>query len=89
MLRADGAGPPSVPQHHRNPGGRESRYTFFGGDDDDDVHDVEEMTVQVGFSIPMAHRMIAGCDALLMPSRFEPCGLNQVGQADTRSVSTA
>ena len=32
----------------------------------------------VGFSIPMAHRMIAGCDILLMPSRFEPCGLNQL-----------
>ena len=32
----------------------------------------------VGFSIPLAHRMIAGCDILLMPSRFEPCGLNQL-----------
>jgi hypothetical protein len=31
----------------------------------------------VGFSVPVAHRMVAGCDALLMPSRFEPCGLNQ------------
>lgn len=48
---------------------------------------VVTMIVQVGFSIPMAHRIIAGCDALLMPSRFEPCGLNQVGQTDTRSVS--
>ena len=27
--------------------------------------------------MPVAHRMVAGCDALLMPSRFEPCGLNQ------------
>jgi hypothetical protein len=27
----------------------------------------------------MAHRITAGCDILLMPSRFEPCGLNQVG----------
>jgi starch synthase len=32
----------------------------------------------VGFSIPVAHRIIAGCDILLMPSRFEPCGLNQL-----------
>ncbi|KAK9809081.1 hypothetical protein WJX72_009092 [[Myrmecia] bisecta] len=32
----------------------------------------------VGFSIPVAHRIIAGCDVLLMPSRFEPCGLNQL-----------
>ena len=26
----------------------------------------------------MAHRITAGCDMLLMPSRFEPCGLNQL-----------
>ena len=32
----------------------------------------------VGFSVAMAHRMTAGCDILLMPSRFEPCGLNQL-----------
>ncbi|XP_076943488.1 soluble starch synthase 1, chloroplastic/amyloplastic-like [Bidens hawaiensis] len=31
----------------------------------------------VGFSIPIAHQITAGCDILLMPSRFEPCGLNQ------------
>lgn len=32
----------------------------------------------VGFSVKMAHRITAGCDLLLMPSRFEPCGLNQL-----------
>ena len=32
----------------------------------------------VGFSVAMAHRITAGCDILLMPSRFEPCGLNQL-----------
>ena len=32
----------------------------------------------VGFSVPMAHRITAGADILLMPSRFEPCGLNQL-----------
>jgi starch synthase len=32
----------------------------------------------VGFSVPVAHRITAGCDILLMPSRFEPCGLNQL-----------
>lgn len=26
----------------------------------------------------MAHRITAACDILLMPSRFEPCGLNQL-----------
>lgn len=32
----------------------------------------------VGFNISIAHRITAGCDLLLMPSRFEPCGLNQL-----------
>jgi starch synthase len=32
----------------------------------------------VGFSVKMAHRITAGIDLLLMPSRFEPCGLNQL-----------
>ncbi|PON81260.1 Glycogen synthase [Trema orientale] len=32
----------------------------------------------VGFNVPISHRITAGCDILLMPSRFEPCGLNQL-----------
>ncbi|KXZ56723.1 hypothetical protein GPECTOR_1g651 [Gonium pectorale] len=32
----------------------------------------------VGFSVKMAHRITAAADILLMPSRFEPCGLNQL-----------
>jgi len=30
------------------------------------------------FSEPLAHRIEAGCDLFLMPSRYEPCGLNQM-----------
>ncbi len=31
-----------------------------------------------GFDEPMAHRIFAGSDILLMPSKYEPCGLNQL-----------
>ena len=32
----------------------------------------------VGFTPAMEHKIIAGADILLMPSRYEPCGLPQV-----------
>ena len=32
----------------------------------------------IGFDDARAHRIEAGCDFFLMPSRFEPCGLNQM-----------
>jgi starch synthase len=35
------------------------------------------VAVRIGFDEGLAHRIEAGCDAYLMPSRFEPCGLNQ------------
>jgi starch synthase len=28
--------------------------------------------------VPIAHRITAGADVFVMPSRFEPCGLNQL-----------
>jgi starch synthase len=34
--------------------------------------------VRIGFDEPLAHLMEAGADAFLMPSRFEPCGMNQM-----------
>jgi starch synthase len=32
----------------------------------------------LGFDNILAHKIAAGSDILLMPSRFEPCGLNQM-----------
>ncbi len=36
------------------------------------------IAVHIGFSETLAHRIEAGSDMFLMPSRFEPCGLNQM-----------
>jgi starch synthase len=36
------------------------------------------VAVRVGVDLPLAHRIEAGADLFLMPSRFEPCGLNQM-----------
>lgn len=34
--------------------------------------------VKVGFDNALAHKIEAGSDMFLMPSRYEPCGLNQI-----------
>ena len=37
-----------------------------------------KMAVRMDFSNELAHRIEAGADLFLMPSRYEPCGLNQM-----------
>jgi starch synthase len=36
------------------------------------------MGVRIGYDELLSHRVQAGADALLVPSRFEPCGLTQL-----------
>lgn len=38
----------------------------------------DRVSVRIGFDAGLAHRIEAGTDFFLMPSRFEPCGLNQM-----------
>lgn len=41
------------------------------------AHDAN-VAVRIGYDEALAHRIMAGADALLVPSRFEPCGLTQL-----------
>ena len=38
----------------------------------------DRLGIRLGHDEKLAHGVYAGCDALLMPSRFEPCGLSQL-----------
>lgn len=37
-----------------------------------------QVSVTIGYHEALSHQMMAGCDIFIMPSRFEPCGLNQM-----------
>ncbi len=38
----------------------------------------ERIGVRIGFDEPLSHLIEGGADVFMMPSRFEPCGLNQM-----------
>jgi starch synthase len=38
----------------------------------------DKVYIQIGYNNELAHLIEAGADIFLMPSRFEPCGLNQI-----------
>ncbi|MGD8339204.1 MAG: glycogen synthase [Gammaproteobacteria bacterium] len=59
---------------------------FLGDGDPSYVEGLRELAVRFagriafveGYDEPLAHGIIAGSDALLVPSRYEPCGLTQL-----------
>jgi starch synthase len=38
----------------------------------------DRVRVHIGYAEARAHQLIAGADAIAVPSRFEPCGLTQM-----------
>jgi starch synthase len=38
----------------------------------------DRIAARIGYNEGLAHRVEAGSDMFLMPSRYEPCGLNQI-----------
>jgi starch synthase len=38
----------------------------------------QQVAVNIGYNEPLSHQIMAGVDMFIMPSRFEPCGLNQL-----------
>ncbi|MCX7189753.1 MAG: glycogen synthase GlgA [Methylotenera sp.] len=42
------------------------------------VSNPTKVNVTIGYNEPLSHQIMAGCDMFIMPSRFEPCGLNQL-----------
>jgi starch synthase len=71
----------SIYQHHGN-----ANFLVLGSGDPSLEGKLEQMKNQfngyfnsyIGYSEPLSHLIYAGSDFLLMPSRIEPCGLNQM-----------
>jgi starch synthase len=38
----------------------------------------DKVATRIGYDNPLSHRIEAGADMFLMPSRYEPCGLSQI-----------
>ena len=64
----------------------DARFVFVGSGSPNFEYALSEMAHQypnrvmiyIGYSESLAHKVEAGADLFLMPSRFEPCGLNQL-----------
>jgi len=65
---------------------QEAQFVILGSGDKDfekaltalAAHYPHRCHVRIGFSEQLAHRIEAAADMFLMPSRYEPCGLNQI-----------
>ncbi len=64
-----------------------AQLVVLGGEGDRDVQagfsnaaasEGERIAVRFGYDEKLAHRIQAGADAIVVPSRFEPCGLTQM-----------
>ncbi len=42
------------------------------------IHFPNKVALRIGYNDALAHRIEAGADIFLMPSHYEPCGLNQI-----------
>jgi starch synthase len=66
--------------------GRRMNFLVLGSGNPNTEHELERMlsisqgdySVYIGYNEALSHAMYAGSDFLLMPSRVEPCGLNQM-----------
>lgn len=66
--------------------GRPTQWVVLGSGDagiEQELQELQELHpkqfgLYVGFSDELAHRIEAGADLFVMPSRYEPCGLNQL-----------
>ncbi|MBW1917404.1 MAG: glycogen synthase GlgA [Deltaproteobacteria bacterium] len=54
----------------------EERYQYFFTEFQQ--RNPHQVGVRIGYSEDLAHQIIAGSDMFLMPSRYEPCGLDQL-----------
>jgi len=49
----------------------------------------KDIAVKIAFDNVLAHKIEAGCDMFLMPSRYEPCGLNQMYSLKYGTITVA
>lgn len=63
-----------------------ARFVIIGSGEDELENHLRELRQRfperifsyIGYSEELAHLLEAGCDMFIMPSRYEPCGLNQM-----------